>query len=518
MYIYNVGTKFESIVDTFSENVILQFSKNEHYSYKELNERANQISRFLARREIGKGDVVCVSGSKGILNYAAIIACLKSGVIYCFFDPDSPSQRLERIFARCNPRVLLVDDSFKQNFPDLSVPSKPEIHFLESKLFALELTEFKRSNVGLNQAITGSDPAYIMFTSGSTGFPKGVLITHDNLLNFIEWGADTFGFTEEDVFTGVNPLYFDNAVFDMYSSFFSGGRLISFSKDVVAQPKALIELIDEMKCTVWFSVPSLLIFLQTMKVLTADRMRFVRKLIFGGEGYPKSKLVKLFETYETRTELINVYGPTEATCICSSHVISRADFQDLIGFSPLGKMSKNFSYSIYDDELNRVEDGVVGELYLKGPNIASGYYNDSERTEVSFIQNPENSNYEEIIYKTGDLVKYNADDDKIYILGRKDHQVKHMGYRVELEEIESALSQLDYVSQSVVFHSMASGFSRIIAVLAVRKEVEQDKVRNDLKDYLPAYMMPTVFHFEEVLRKNANGKVDRQKLEEIYVD
>jgi D-alanine--poly(phosphoribitol) ligase subunit 1 len=258
-------------------------------------------------------------------------------------------------------------------------------------------------------------------------------------------------------------------------------------------------------------------FLQTMKAADGKHLSSIRRFIFGGEGYPKTKLKALFDAYSARSELFNVYGPTECTCICSSYKISAADFADLQGLPPLGHIAANFSFLIVNDDGAEVTKGETGELCLLGPNVGKGYYNDPERTAAAFVQNPRNDAFAEIMYKTGDLVRLDPGDGKLYIYGRKDNQVKHMGYRIELEEIESALHCLDDVSEAVVLHTNANGRSKLIAIVA-GKEFDSNLLRSQLKQIIPAYMIPSVFHREEMLPKSPNGKIDRRYLAQKYVE
>ena len=225
----------------------------------------------------------------------------------------------------------------------------------------------------------------------------------------------------------------------------------------------------------------------------------------------------MYDLYSERADLFNVYGPTECTCICSSYRITYEDFEDIQGFPPLGDIIDNFSYLILDDNDQKVPEGDVGELCLLGPNVGKGYYNNPERMTKSFIQNPYNERYSEVIYKTGDLVRYNSEDRKIYILGRKDHQIKHMGYRIELEEIETALSCLDYISQAAVLHGDYRGLSHIVAVVCIKNQAKEVEIRHDLKKIIPDYMIPRRFHLVNELPKNTNGKVDRRELTKTYL-
>jgi D-alanine--poly(phosphoribitol) ligase subunit 1 len=245
-------------------------------------------------------------------------------------------------------------------------------------------------------------------------------------------------------------------------------------------------------------------------------MKYIKRIIFGGEGYPKAKLKLIYELYSDRTEFINVYGPTECTCICSVYRIKKEDFTDLIGIPPLGKIIDKFDYLILDEKDHKVKADEVGELCLLGANVGKGYYNDQERTRQNFTPTPFNEKNNEIMYRTGDLVKYNPQDKNLYFASRKDYQVKHMGYRIELGEIEHALNTLVYVLEAAALFGECKGFKQIVAVVKLNKDVEETAIKNDLKDIIPDYMIPRkIFKVKELL-KNPNGKIDRKKMAETY--
>jgi D-alanine--poly(phosphoribitol) ligase subunit 1 len=239
-----------------------------------------------------------------------------------------------------------------------------------------------------------------------------------------------------------------------------------------------------------------------MRVLSRDDMKKIRVFSFGGEGYPKTSLKILYDLYSFRSSFFNVYGPTECTCICSATKLHDGDFDDMHGLPRLGKLAPNFSYILLE-----------GELCLMGPQVGLGYYNDSVRTAQSFIDNPLNPHWSERMYKTGDIVR---EDERreLHFVGRKDNQIKHMGYRIELEEIEAGLSRLGYVKQAVALHGKsANGISKIVAAIASSEKHDPIKIRGDLRQFLPDYMIPSEFIWMEELPKNPNGKVDRKKLQ-----
>jgi len=515
---YNLGIRFENIVRQYPNNVALRFDKTNSISYGMLNNKANQLARYFLERGIGQKDVVSISGAKDVNTFICMIACLKIGAAFSVFDDKNPTLRLKRIFSKCLPKALFIDRVLEQSLRE--VIDEHDIIVINNKTEDIEnkIGSYDQSNLSQTLSITGENPAYIMFTSGSTGFPKGALMTHDNLLNLIYWSLKTFNITPSDILTNVNPLYFDNSVFDFSSALFSGACLVPFSRDVVANPRLLVTMVNDLGCTSWFSVPSLLIYLDTMKVLDKNAMKSIKRIIFGGEGYPKLKLKRLYDLYSDKCDFFSVYGPTECTCICSSYKITPKDFEDLNGLPPLGQMADNFSYLILDDKEKKVGDSEIGELCLLGPNVGKGYYNDAERTKESFIQNPYNGRFAELMYKTGDLVKYNPQDKNIHFVGRKDNQIKHMGYRIELEEIESALNRLDYISQAAVLHGFYRKLSQIIAVVSLEdRGVDEKKIREDLRQIIPDYMIPNKIFMERELPKNPSGKIDKKKLSEIYL-
>jgi len=517
LYEYNLGIRFQRVVDERSQQIAIWLGEHDFTDFATLNKLANRIARLLLKRSVVTGDVVCLSGGKSLHTFASMIACLKIGAVYCVLDPDSPVERLRKILSTCKPRLLLGEAEFLRRFADVIARLKVETIEKEAETLQQLLTDFDEHNLDLTGNITGTNPAYIMFTSGSTGFPKGAVMTHGNVINLIKWARETFKIGPEDILTNVNPIYFDNSVFDFYSSIFNGARLVPFTKNEVRDARVLVEKIDAAKCNVWFSVPSLLIFLQTMKAADGKRMKSITRFIFGGEGYPKGKLKALFDSYSPSSELYNVYGPTECTCICSSYRLSAEDFEDLNALPPLGRIAENFSFLIVDDSGKLVTTGEIGELCLLGPNVGKGYYNDPERTMMSFVQNPLHDSFPELMYKTGDLVRLDPADGKLYIHGRKDNQIKHMGYRIELEEIEAALNCLDYITEAAVLHSTNNGLSRILAVVSTIQNCDDQRIRQDLQPIIPDYMIPAVFHREDRLPKNANGKVDRRYLNEKYV-
>ena len=507
-YLYHIGSLFAKVATENADRIALKYPDGSIVKYAELEETSNRIARFFVAKGLMRGDVIAIFNNKSKLGYACMLAALKAGVIYTNLDLTSPYQRIKKIVERCNPKLILFDTDGEVK--NEIVTAGWHTADLDAA-FEADINKYEGALPSVTANVTGADAAYIMFTSGSTGFPKGAVITHANLVNFIAWGQSEFGITKDDVFTNANPIYFDNSVFDFYVALFSGAQLVPLTNDIARDPFALMKAVAGAGCTTWFSVPSLLVYLMTTKVLAANTLPAMKRFIFGGEGFPKPKLKKLYDMYGSSAGLYNVYGPTECTCICSSHKITVADFDDMNNLATLGYLAPNFDYVL----MNADASGTNGELCLKGPNVGAGYYNDAERTAKSFVQNPFNTFYKETVYCTGDLVQ--ADHEgKLHFKGRADNQVKHMGYRIELEEIESLLSTLEYVDEAaVIYERMGDSLGQIVAFVAATAAVDDKQVIAALKALVPEYMVPRKLCVLPVLPKNQNGKIDKVALKEL---
>lgn len=505
---FNLAKYFYDIVNENRNNIALKY-EDMIISYDELNKLSNKLAQLLLSRDIKPYDVVGIINTKELIGYATMLACLKIGATYTNIDKENPPNRLEKIIKTCNAKILIIDKDCSTNRVIYGVARKINIPWLMPDVDRLD--KFTEENLDISINITGSTPAYIMFTSGSTGIPKGVTISHDNLLSFIGWSIDRYEITSKDIFAQLSPMYFDNSVFDYYTAFFSGSCLVPIKKELTKNPLELVTLVDKMQCTIWFSVPSFIVYLQTMRVLTNKTFQFIRIFTFGGEGFPKGELKKLYDMYGKHAKLINVYGPTEGTCICTSYDISAKDFEDIYTLASLGSINPNFEYMILDKNMQKVEKGQKGELCLGGPNVALGYYNDKERSSQNFVQNPNIETHKDIIYMTGDIVY--EKDNLLWFVGRIDNQIKHMGYRIELEEIESALNALSYINQSaVIYERVNTNFGKLLAFVATKMNVNESQIKRELMSHLPEYMIPNIIEVKNVLPSNANGKIDKASL------
>ncbi|WP_156486848.1 AMP-binding protein, partial [Prochlorococcus sp. MIT 1303] len=337
----NLFKRFTQVVARNSNGKAIVYAKNlEFVSYRRLLHLTENCSKFLISRNCKKGDVIAVFHNKSTEAYATMLACIRLGLIYTNLDDQSPWGRLEKILDNSNPTLIIVFNNDNQNIKELK--NKYNDRVVQADGIKLNESSVQDSKLPSIDIVEQHDPAYIMYTSGSTGTPKGAVITNQNLLVFIDWALENFNIKQEDRLTNLNPMYFDNSVFDFYLAFFSGATLVPFLREEVKKPKRLLHLINKSKCTIWFSVPSLLVYLTSTKSFDDDSLMFVRKILFGGEGFPKKILLKMFRRFSSRIEFENVYGPTECTCICSSYKISEKDFEDMQELPPLGVIPNHF--------------------------------------------------------------------------------------------------------------------------------------------------------------------------------
>lgn len=509
MYSYNLGSLFASnVAINFHDRAIND--PDFPLSYGDLFDAVVSLAEMLIENGVRRGDVIAIGHTKQAKSYALMLAALRLGIPYVNIDVLSPVERNKKILTKSDAKLLFYDDvNFSGTVSALAVECRCKLILLNDIKILRPSSEQIAHQQYLSAMVDGDCIAYIMFTSGSTGEPKGVAVTHQNVLHFIEWGKRRFGVDSGSNFANLSPMYFDNSVFDFFVCFFSGGVLTPVRRDLLTDPYGLVQYIDRMGCNVWFSVPSLLIYLTTMKAMKGAVLPKLRTIIFGGEGYPKTELKKLYDEFSRQSTLVNVYGPTECTCICSAHDITAKDFENLEGLPALGNLNPNFDYRVVD-ESNR--DSSVGELCLIGPNVAAGYFNDDERTSKAFSVLKSPKRFMKRMYRTGDLVR--DDGGCLYFLGRKDNQIKHMGYRIELEEIENALNGMADIKQAaVVYHRVHATHGKIIAFVAVSDDlINQVEIKRRLAALLPDYMIPSSIIVLEELPKNANGKVDRALL------
>ena len=495
---FNLSINLEKILIEFKSKRAIQFNNKNFIKYSDLKKLIDNICSYLLKFEFNNNNLILIEGYKSFETYALILSCLNVGLPYALIDPNIPKKRLNKIINKHKPIF------FYFNKIELK---KKNITYLK-KNFSKK--KYKKIDNFKQKLIKSSDTAYIMFTSGSTGEPKAAIMSHNNLINFISWSINTYNFSKNEKILNLNAIYFDNSVFDIYSSFFTGSCLIPVTTNEVNNHKILKEIIIKNKCTSWFSVPSLILYLNKFKFFEDTKtFNSLKRIIFGGEGMPLSKLNSIYEIHKKKLKFYNVYGPTECTCICSSYQINDGDFKLKSKLPPIGNLNQNFNYILLNKANKKCKANESGEIHLSGPCVGKGYLNNIEETKSKFkiIDN-------EYYYKTGDLMKYNPKLDKLFFVGRIDNQIKHMGYRIELDEIELALTSLNYVNEAIVVYKNKNNFSRLICAISFLKQNFDEKtIIKSLKKIIPSYMIPNKFLFFKDLPKNPNGKIDRKKIQ-----
>ncbi|MEA3642767.1 MAG: amino acid adenylation domain-containing protein [Lamprobacter sp.] len=513
----NLGLAFADVAQRHADRIALQLANGDRLTYAELDDLSGRWATWLQARGIKLGDAIAIFHDKSPTAYALMLACLRVGVLYTNLDPGSPPTRLRAMLATARPALIAHADPHQTTLAALQSAAQQAQHLLPPTLhYGTDDHHAELRSLAPTQAdhrVPGHTPAYLMFTSGSTGTPKGVVIAQQSLLNFTRWCQQDLHIGPDEVLTNINPMHFDNAVFDFYGALLAGATLAPMGEALTKNPRHLIKAVAAAGCTLWFSVPSLLVYMLRLRALEPGDLPQLRRMLFGGEGFPKPALRELHQQLGEHTALINVYGPTEGTCICSSYPVQAADLpgEELL---PLGPLAANFSGLIVDAQDHPVAQGEVGELLLGGPQIALGYYRDPERTAAAFVQNPTHNAYRDILYRTGDRVRWNAERQVLQFVGRADRQIKRMGYRIELDEIEAALAALPKVREAacVALADIAGGGPTILAALCTN--LSEAELQAQLAERLPAYMLPTRFAYYDSLPRNRNGKINRLAIAE----
>ncbi len=475
----------------------------ERYTYKEYHDKAVGIADAIIAMGLGSKKPVVVYLNKSVKVLASFMGIAYTGNFYSPIDIDMPAQRVNRILEVLEPEVVITTKELKEEFA--------KFDYKGSYLIYEDIQPIAKSNAvtEATSKIIDTDLLYVLFTSGSTGMPKGVCITHRGVIDYTDWVTETFEITTEDSFGNQAPFYFDNSILDIYSAMKTGATVYIIPKILFPQPVRLLEYLKENKINTIFWVPSALMVVSKLKAFrNVDLTDTLKRVLFCGEVMPNKQL-NIWRKYLPDALYANLYGPTEITDACTYYIVDRefADDESL----PIGIPMKNTEIMVLDDENRLVtEQGIVGELCVRGTGVATGYYKNPEKTAQAFVQNPLNDAYEEKIYRTGDLVEYNEYHELIY-LSRKDFQIKHMGHRIELGEIETAVSSLPDVTMNCCLYD--EKHSKI--VLFLDKNMTKDEINSALANMVPEYMLPGKVIFMEVMPLNANGKIDRVALKEF---
>jgi amino acid adenylation domain-containing protein len=467
-------------------------------TFAEVSHDARAIGSYLHRQGYYNEPVV-VFMKKHPKTIAAFFGCVYGGNYYVPIDDEMPRFRIDLIFDNLKPRAMICDESTLEMAKTFRFDGEIMLYDEVSKS---EIDDEALAAIRDRQLDT--DPIYIVFTSGSTGIPKGVVACHRSVIDYIENLSDVLGFNEDTRFANQTPLYFDACLKELYPTLKFGATTYIVPKSLFMFPIKLVEFLNEYKINTVCWVVSALTMISSLKTFDKVVPQYLHTIAFGSEVFP-IKQFHLWKETLPDARFINLYGPTECTGMCCYYNVNR-DFA-LDEVMPVGRPFHNTEILLLNEKNERAKTGEVGEICVRGTSLTLGYYHNFEKTNEAFVQNPLNDRYPELIYRTGDLGKYNEFGELVFV-SRKDYQIKHMGHRIELGEIEVNVNMLDGISTSCCVYNKEKGK----IVLFYVGDLEVKDLVTILKDKLPRYMIPNRVERLEVMPLTANGKLDRVAL------
>jgi amino acid adenylation domain-containing protein len=485
-------------------------------TYRELNDAADRIAGFLVSVGVQPGDRVGVIVPKGARAITAFLGIMKARAAYVPADYTAPAERNRTILADCQVRVAFLAGSCAPVMADwpAQCPLPAAVVFMDDgpkPPVAVSTTSWEEAASHAPARVAGrrqDDLAYILYTSGSTGIPKGVMLTHENALSFVDWCTEVFAPTEDDRFSSHAPFHFDLSILDLYVPLKHGASVHVVSEELGKAPKELARFIAERRLTVWYSTPSILALLAEFGSLPTHDCSALRLVLFAGEVFAVKHLRRVVQLWP-QPVYYNLYGPTE-TNVCTFARIPTPIPDDRVTPYPIGPACSHCQPLVLDSDGSIVPDGEEGLLYMSGPSIFAGYWNRPEQNRAVFLERDGRR-----WYNTGDVVRLEGRDGYIYV-GRRDRMVKRRGYRIELGEIERALYQHPLIAEAaVVAKTDDPAGVRISAYLSVQPGAARPSIvemKTFCGQHLPSYMSPDVFVFLEALPRTSTNKVDYQGL------
>lgn len=483
-------------------------------TYGELLSKSKCIAQKLLP-EVSACHPVAFYMEKSTTALCAMMATAQIRGFYSFIDVRAPQLRIEKTLEILQPDVIITDAAFKEKAEAFA--GRYKVRTIEELLEEAACLESERGGKSetLEQRFASAldtDPLYVNFTSGSTGIPKGVMVCHRSVIDFIDCFTEIFGITGEDILGNQAPFDFDVSVKDIYSCLKTGAKLQIIPRDYFSAPTTLMDYLAEEKTSVLVWAVSAMCFVSIMNGLDYRTPESVRLIMFSGEVMPAKHLIK-WQKYLPAARYVNLYGPTEITCNCTYYIVPEGSSISGAETLPAGRAFPNEKVFLLDEEDHLVTGpDAEGEICVGGTCVAVGYYKNPEKTAEAFVQNPLNQDYPERIYRTGDIGRYNAAGDLVYV-SRKDFQVKHLGQRIELGEIENAATSIDGVSRACCLYDGRK--KRLL--LCATGELDGKELTEKLRDIVPQFMIPNKVYMMDALPLNKNGKIDRRALQELYI-
>lgn len=489
-------------------------------TYAEWDAASGRVATALRDAGCRRGDRVGLLLPKSLEALIGMFGVLKADCIYVPLDPASPPARLARILESADCRLVLAAGSASgllnavirgNGMGTTAIGWMDDGAGLEGstpvRFSGQDLQSLPAAPADSSEA-REEDVAHILFTSGTTGVPKGVMITHFNVTQFVDWGIKQFGMNSEDRISGHPPLHFDLSTFDIHGSVAAGAELHLVPPELNLLPCRLADFIRNARLTQWFSVPSILTHMAKSDAIQSGDFPSLRRLLWCGERFPTPSLIHWMRRLP-HVSFFNLYGPTETTIASSCCRIDECPVEETAEI-PIGQPCEGENLLVLDEKLQPTPVGETGDLYISGVGLSPGYWRDSARTEAAFQPNPFEPGTR--IYKTGDLAR-RGDDSRIYLSGRSDSQIKSRGYRIELGEIEAALHAQPEVQDAAVVAIESGGFEGMAIccawVPAAGCETTPVRLKGRLTQLLPAYMVPAHWMVVDRMPLNGNGKTDR---------
>ncbi len=486
-------------------------------TYSHLARRSNQLARCLIHNGVSRGGHVILFMNRSAQYVAAIMGVLKADAVYVPLEARTPLHRLNQIVRDCRPQALICDAHTVQTILETQrsvnpVPVTVSLDSVDAPQPIVAAERIDSFDPGpLRYENDDDDLASVIYTSGSTGNPKGVMITHRNIDAYIDWAIERIGISQDDRLLSTAPFHFDMSLFDLYAGLRAGATICIATGPSLLFPSKLIDFAEAQRVTIWKGISSLLMYLARSNAISSHRLAALKTILFSGESLHAKYLIEWMNTFPEKT-FYNAYGPTEATGISMYYRVHQkpASPEERI---PIGRPCENTEVFLVDECNRPVSKGDIGELCIKGICLTKGYLNDPTKTNQVFIDNPMNPGKGERVYKTGDLARLRPDGNYEFF-GRKDDQIKFLGYRIELSDIERALISIDGVRDAgvILAESATADLEELVAYTESDNHLSPALILRQLKTLLPHYMIPRHLYSIEKLPRSSRGKVDRRAL------
>ncbi|MCQ2080846.1 MAG: AMP-binding protein [Lachnospiraceae bacterium] len=468
-------------------------------TFQDVYNEARSVASFLHNNGVYR-EAVVIFMKKQPKTIAAFFGTIMGRNYYVPIDSEMPAVRMQLILENVKPKFVICDDD--------SIESAKSFKFDGKIINYDDIKATPHEDEALNEIYSktiDTDPIYIVFTSGSTGIPKGVVACHRSVIDYIEQLSDVMKVTEDTIFGSQTPLYVDACLKELYPTIKFGATTYLIPKELFMFPIDLVKYLNEHKVNTICWVVSALTMVSAFGAFKTVVPEYLHTICFGSEVFP-IKQFNIWKSVAPNARFINLYGPTEGTGMCCYYEVNR-DFE-LDEVIPIGNPFKNTEIILLDGDNKEANEG---EICIRGTSVTLGYFNNPEKTSECFVQNPLNPYYPEIIYRTGDIGKYN-EYGELQFVSRKDYQIKHMGHRIELGEIEINVNMMDEINMAGCIYDEIK--NKIVLYYVGDMEIKD--LTMDLKSKLPRYMIPNSIIKLDKMPLTTNGKMDRAGLKKMY--